>query len=218
MPHCQVITAWAFQPVLCKETHLGSASTDILVLSFLFCLWSSKIPFIYKYVFFQAISSMSVGCFAVTLLSLFSIQLLTLPQITPLISDGKCLLVPVFEFPSLWAASDMCQPWQDLFSPFMAAQFLWQPLEKNFIKDFFSVLNNYPVFIEHCSIMLHLLYTEFQIQLHLYPQHICMLEVSFCYFYITLLPEIVAVHLVKQGLTKPVKEVWVFFFIFEKIC
>lgn len=55
--------------------------------------------------------------------------------------------------------------------------------------------------------MLHFLYTEFQPQLHLYPQHICMLQVSLCYFYINSLPEIEVVHLVKQGLTKPVKEV-----------
>lgn len=55
--------------------------------------------------------------------------------------------------------------------------------------------------------MLHFLYTEFQLQLHFYPQHICMLQVSLCYFYINSLPEIEVVHLVKQGLTKPVKEV-----------
>lgn len=36
-----------------------------------------------------------------------------------------------------------------------------------------------------------------------------MLQVSLCYFYITLLPESIAVHLVKQGLTQPMKEVWV---------
>lgn len=57
--------------------------------------------------------------------------------------------------------------------------------------------------------MLHLLYTEFQIQLHLYPQRICMLQLALCYFYINLLPEVVVVHLVKQGLTKLMKEVWV---------
>lgn len=67
-------------------------------------------PFIYKYIFFQAISSSSVVIsFDGTLLSLLSIQLLTLPQITPLISDGKCLLVPVLGFPSLWPASDLYQ-------------------------------------------------------------------------------------------------------------
>lgn len=36
-----------------------------------------------------------------------------------------------------------------------------------------------------------------------------MLQMPLCYFYITSLLEIVVVHFVKQGLTKPVKEVWV---------
>lgn len=66
--------------------------------------------------------------------------------------------------------------------------------------------------------MLHLLCTEFQIQLHLYPQRICMLQVSLCYLYITSLPEIVVVHFLKQD-NKASEEGlgWGFFFIFEKI-
>lgn len=138
--------------------------------------------------FFQAVSSMSDGCFAVMLLSLFSKQLLTLPQITPLISDGKCLLVPVLEFPSLWPASNLYQSWQDLISHFMPAQSLWQPLGKNFFKVFcwfffFLVLNNYPLFIEHCSIMLHLLYIAFQIQLHIAQLCCIYCKQNFKYIY-----------------------------------
>lgn len=77
------------------------------------------------------------------------------------------------------------------------------------IAQLFCIVHNISNTITHCSIMLHLLYTEFQIQLHLYPQHICMLQLALCYFYINLLPEVVVVHLVKQGLTKLMKEVWV---------